>query len=132
MEKMIWIAITLVPTLVEAWLDRKGESTLGKYKDTLWLVVASLGLAGVAWWLGQRPLPVIGLVLGWRILVFDYLVTWLLIRNDVIDPGAKWYNYTGKTSVVDRWVSRIPWKWRLAIRLALFVASVVVFGMDKS
>jgi hypothetical protein len=125
--KWLFLIACLVPSLVEAWLDRKGETTLGKYKDTIWLVVASLGLAGVAWWLGQRPLPVIGLVLGWRILVFDYLVTWLLIRNDVINPNAKWWDYTGKTSKIDQWVSKIDWKVRLLIRGLIFISCLLYF-----
>jgi len=124
---IIWLLLTLIPTLVEGYLDRRGESKKGKVKDTLWLIVVAVGIAGGAWLAGNDPLPVIGLIIGWRILVFDYLVTWLLIRNDVINPNAKWWDYTGKTSKIDQWVSKIDWKVRLLIRCLLFVLSVALF-----
>ena len=127
--KLIIIFLALIPTLVEAWLDRHGENRTGKTKDTLWLIIAILALSlAVLWLFDTNPLKTLALVLGWRILLFDYLVTWLLIRNKVIeDPDARWWSYTGKTARFDKLVAKIPWRWRLVIRIVLFGSALAFF-----
>lgn len=80
--------------------------------------------AGTWRWLGYNPLAVLSLILGWRVLVFDYWVTYLLKKNDVISPTANWFTYTGKTSKIDKVVAKIPPVLRLLIRVAVFGCSV--------
>lgn len=121
---MIWFVFILaIPWIIEAYLDRHGETKEGKRKDTL----ASLGVALVLvvagyYFLGSEPLKVLALLLGWRVLIFDYLVTYLLIKNDVI--VGKWWDYCGKTAKWDQVVCKVNWKVRLSIRVLLFVAAL--------
>jgi len=71
--KLVIFFVCLIPTLYEAYSDRFGETKKDKVIDSILLIVVAIGIAGGSWWLGYRPLPVIGLILGWRILIFDYL-----------------------------------------------------------
>jgi hypothetical protein len=124
---MIWIFITLIPTLYEAYSDRFGESKKNKLLDTLWLVVVALTIAGVAWWLGQRPLPVIGLMLIWRVTTFDYIVHAFLKRYSEGHKKINIWKFSGTTAFWDRIASRIPPMWRLLIRACLLVASLWLY-----
>jgi hypothetical protein len=122
MEKIAVILITFLPTLYEAFTDRLGESKKDKLWDGVILAGYSILLVGGAWWLGYRPLSVIGLILGFRILLFDYLVQYLLIKNKVI--VGHWFDYSGKTSWFDQKVAGInPWI-RFAARLVVFALAV--------
>lgn len=121
--KLILAFVLLLPTLFEAWTDRHGESKEGKTSDALWLGFVALLLSVGLWLLlSVQPLKTIALLLGWRLLVFDYLTHALLIRNDVI--VGSWYNYTGKTSKWDKIISKVNWKVRLAVRTILFALSL--------
>ena len=107
-------------------MDRKGETAEGKRKDFWWSLLVSIVLSGFAYfYAGIGPLQSIALLIAWRVLLFDYLVTYLLIKNDVI--VGHWFTYTGKTSRWDKIISKVnPWV-RLSIRIALFVLSVLLF-----
>lgn len=130
---MTWLIIfvCLIPTLVEAYLDRRGETKTGKKKDTLWLVIATAVLLGLCWWLFDiNPIGPGLLVLGWRVLVLDYLVNILLYRNKVIEnPGAeKWWSYMGKsTHFWDQALAKIDWRIRLAARVLLFSGTMTLY-----
>ena len=127
--KLIIIFLALIPTLVEAWLDRKGEPRKSKVTDTLWLVIAAMALAlGVLWLLDISPLKTLALVLGFRILAFDYLVHAVLKRYSESHKDINIWKYTGKTTHWwDQWIAKIHWRWRLGIRVAVFVCAVVWF-----
>jgi len=116
--------LCLVPTLVEAYLDRNGENRTGKTKDTLWLIASSLLFALICYLFKYNPIAVLALILGWRILVFNYLVNYLLYKNKVTEkPEArKWWSYSGETSWIDRQLSRVNW-------IVIFAARVVLFGL---
>ena len=132
---MTWLIIfvCLIPTLVEAYLDRRGETKTGKKKDTLWLVIATAVLLGLCWWLFDiNPIGPGLLVLGWRVLVLDYLVNILLYRNKVIEnPGAeKWWSYMGKsTHFWDQALAKIDWRIRLAARVLLFSGTMIGYKL---
>lgn len=122
MEKALIAFLCLIPTLYEAWSDRKGEDRKGKRKDFIWLSLVALALAGYAWWAGYAPLSVIGLILGFRVLIFDYLVQYLLIKNKVI--VGHWFTYNGKTSWFDKLAAKIHPVIRLILRLIVFALAV--------
>ena len=131
---MKWVILfaCLIPTLIEAWLDRKGEKRKGKVKDTVWLVVASLAMAGVAWCFGKNPLSVLLLILGWRVLAFDYIVHALLKKYSKGHNHINIWKYTGTTTHFwDQMVAKIPWWLRLVIRVVVF-AGVVYCIIEKS
>lgn len=122
---LILAFLCLVPTLMESYLDRHGETKRDKLWDGLILVGYSVLLAFGAWWLGYRPLSVIGLILGFRVLIFDYLVQYLLIKNKVI--VGHWFTYNGKTSFIDRLISGVHPVLRFAARVIVFLASIFLF-----
>lgn len=124
--KLILAFVLLLPSVFEIWLDRKGETSDGKRKDTLWLLFVALLLSAFLWKLSDvPPWKTLCLLLGWRLLLFDYLTSWLLIKNDVI--VGKWFTYTGKTSKWDNFIAKVnPWV-RLIVRVVLFGASLVWF-----
>lgn len=125
MEKALIAFLCLIPTLYEAWSDRKGEDRKGKVKDFIWLSLVALALAGYAWWAGYAPLSVIGLILGFRVLIFDYLVQYLLIKNKVI--VGHWFTYNGNTSFIDRLIAGVHPVLRFAARGIVFLASIFLF-----
>lgn len=121
--KIILAFVLLLPSVFESWMDRKGETSDGKRKDTLWLLFVALLLSGGLWLLlSVPPWKTLALLLGWRLLVLDYLVSYLLIKNDVI--VGNWYDYTGKTSKWDKLISRIDWRLRMGLRVVLFAAAL--------
>lgn len=120
-------AIALViPTLWEAWTDRHGETSKDKTRDLLLFGIVYLILAVANWFIfGVHPLKSILLMTGIRILVFDYLVQYLLIKNGVI--SGHWFFYKGKTAKWDRafsWLS--PWI-VLVLRVLFFAGTVFVY-----
>jgi len=126
---VIWIFITFIPTLYEAWTDRKGESRKSKIKDTIWLTIGAAIIAGVSWCFGENVLAILLLIVTWRVSTFDYLVTYLLKRNDVINPKANVWNYTGKTTHFwDQFIGRMDWRIRLIARIVILTVSIFLFS----
>lgn len=124
---MIWLIFLFsMPSIVEAWFDRNGEARAGKIKDSLILIGVSLLLSLAVWLLLRIPmLKSIALLVAWRLLIFDYLSAYLLIRNGVI--VGKWWGYSGKTSKWDGIIAHIDWRLRLLIRVILFGVATVFF-----
>lgn len=125
---MIWLVILLglVAVEVEARNDQHGESKKDKVRDAFVLAIAASCLCLLLYWLGNvHPLKTIALLLGVRVLVFDYRATYLLIKNKVI--VGNWWSYTGKTARWDKLISRIPPWLRLLARVILFAASLIWF-----
>lgn len=124
---MTWLIafLCLIPTLYEAWSDRKGEDRKGKRKDFIWLSLVALAFAAGTWLvLGYNPLAVLSLILGWRILVFDYLTNALLKGYSESHRDINVWSYTGKTAYFDRLIKNVPWGWRLGIRGLVFALAV--------
>lgn len=122
---MIWLVILLglVAVEVEARNDQHGESKKDKVRDAFALAIAASCLCLLLYWLGDvHPLKTIALLLGVRVLVFDYRVQALLIKNGVI--VGHWWSYLGKTAFTDRLVAKVPPWLRLLVRLCLFGLSV--------
>lgn len=125
---MIWFILIagLVAVVVEAIYDRKGEDRRGKFRDAIGLTIAASLICLIACWLGDvNPLKTLALILGVRVLTFDYLASYLLIKNGVI--VGKWWSYSGQTAKWDRLTGRVHWGIRLALRLILFALSVTWF-----
>lgn len=116
----------ILPTLYEVWQDRHGESKKDKVKDAIITVALWLSFALMFRWLFETPVVgSLALLLGWRILVFDYLVQCVLIRNGVII--GHWFYYQGKTAKWDRVLSHLnPWI-VLVLRVLFFAGTVFVY-----
>lgn len=129
---MIWLIafLCLLPTAWELYNDRNGENKKGKLKDTaVFLVVTGL-IAGLSYWLGQRPVSAILLILGIRVMFFDYLINVVLYKRKVIEkPGAdKWFSYTGEsTHCWDQLAAKVHPVLRLVIRVVILVLSVAYY-----
>lgn len=124
---MTWIigALCFVPTIWELYNDRNGENKKDKIKDTaIFLVVVGL-IAGLSYWLGQSPVSAILLILGIRVMFFDYAIHYLLIKNKVI--VGHWFTYNGNTSFIDRLISGVHPVLRFAARVIVFLASIFLF-----
>jgi len=125
---MIWLLMFLcaAPVPVEAWPERKGETARSKRKDAIWLIVYALALSLLGWlFVYVMPLKTIALILGFRILSFDYLIHALLKRYS---PGHKDINiwtFSGTTAVTDQIISKVPPVVRLSVRGILFAASLI-------
>jgi hypothetical protein len=118
----------MIATIWEVWNDKFGDTN--KSYDvamrTLLLIAEALLLRLVL----HKPFFVC-LMLSTAVffLFFDYLVTYVLIRNKVIEvPGAHWFSYTAKRG----WFDNLGW-WksnpliRLGIKLAYFIISLILF-----
>ena len=126
--KWVILFVCLIPTLIEAYLDRNGEDKKGKKKDTIALIVVAIGIALASWgWFGQNPLAVLALILGWRILAFDYITHALLKKYSLGHKGINWFTFSGTTAFTDKLVSKVHPVVRLAVRILVFAIAVLVF-----
>ena len=125
--KLILAFVLALPSVYEAWTDRHGEGRRQKVIDALILIVCASGLSILSYWLLAVPLlKTIVLLLAWRVLIFDYIVSYLLIKNDVI--VGNWWSYMGKTSKRwDKYVAKVDWRLRIVVRILLFSAALFWF-----
>lgn len=120
------IFVYWLPTLIESWLDRKGETKKGKRKDFWWSVVAAIIITGLAWlWFGKNPLMSVLMILMFRFTTFDYITHALLKRYSGNHGHINIWTYTGKsTHWHDQLAAKVPWKIRLISRVLVLVAAV--------
>lgn len=116
----------ILPTLWEVYDDRHGENKKGKVKDLVTVAVLYVVIALAFWWLFEtHPLKSLALMLGIRILIFDYLVQYVLIKNGVI--SGHWFFYQGKTAKWDRVLKYLnPWI-VLGLRVLFFAGTLFVY-----
>lgn len=122
----IAIALCLIPTLYEVWEDRNGEGRTDKTRDAIVAVIMYAAVALVNWWVFEtNPLGSLALTFGFRVMLFDYLVQYVLIKRGVIH--GHWFYYKGKTAKFDRIIKYLnPWV-VLACRLVVFAACVITY-----
>lgn len=117
------ILICSLPTFWEVYNDRNGETKRDKQRDamiTMGLYMA-IALALIHYVEVHKSLT---LMLAIRLLIFDYVIHYVLIRRGVI--RGHWFTYVGKTPEFDQLVRKInPWV-RLAIRVVVFVGGVLL------
>lgn len=77
------------------------------------------------WWLEVHPLRSLALTFGFRVILFDYLVQYVLIKRGVI--RGKWWSYHGKTSAIDVALRRVNWRIILVFKILVFIATIWVF-----
>lgn len=116
----------ILPTFWEVYDDRHGENKKGKVKDLVIVAVLYVVIALAFWWLSEtHPLKSLALMLGIRILIFDYLVQYVLIKNGVI--SGHWFFVKGKTAKWDRVISHLnPWI-VLGLRVLFFAGTLFVY-----
>ena len=121
----------MIALLWEVWNDRHGD--LNKAKDVPIRGLLIIIEAALLNYFFHKPI-ITSLLLSTAIffLLFDYLVTYVLIRNKVIEPriggSYSWFTYTGKKGLFDtmNWWKFSPWI-RLGIKLAYFFVALVLF-----
>ena len=119
---MIAVVLCLLPTVWEIWNDRDGETKKDKTRDLIVSVILYAAVALINWLLDIHQLKSLALTFGFRVLVFDYAVQWLLIRRGVIH--GHWFYYRGKTAKWDRVIKYLnPWI-VLAVRVVVFALAV--------
>jgi hypothetical protein len=118
----------MIAMLFEVYQDRHGD--LNKSADVAWRVFLIVIEALIVTTITHKPL-IYSLLLSSAVffLFFDYVVTYVLIQNKVIEvPGANWFSYTGKKGWFDNlgWWKSNAWI-RLGIKLAYFTISLILF-----
>lgn len=118
----------MIATIWEVWNDRHGD--LNKSTDVYIRIVLLWVEAFVLKFIFHKP-SWAAFILSSAIffMFFDYLVTYVLIRNKVIEvPGAHWFTYTAKGGLFDNmeWWKFSPWI-RFGVKLAYFFVSLVLF-----
>lgn len=127
--KVIILMITFLPTLIESYLDRFGETKKSKIKDTLWLVMEVIVSLWLAYWLFDiSPVWPAILILMFRFCTFDYLVHWFLKRYSENHGHINIWSYTGESTYWwDQLTSKVDWRLRIVIRLCVFALAVLYF-----
>lgn len=129
--KWLFLILAFAPVIYEAWTDRKGERRRDKIVDAGLLVGYSVLLTGSAYLALTRWIAVPLLILMFRVTTFDYLVNFFLKRYSKGHKNINIWKYSGAVALTDRIVSKVPWGLRLALRLALLVAAIWVFGTGR-
>jgi len=112
--------LALIPTLWEAWSDRKGESKQEKRKDFYRAAIGCVFASIVLWMLNYNPVTFLMMCVAWRVLVFDYLTHYFLKRHSESHSHINIWTYSGKTAWFDQLIGRIHWLIRLALRVLFF------------
>ena len=119
----------IFPTLWELYDDRNGETVKGKRRDFYLVSIGSIGIAVVNLILFDiRVTCSLLLILGIRMLIFDYIINILLFTNGVSQSG-KWFEYVGKTAKFDQrdfWLRIGRWG-RFSVRVLAFALSLLYF-----
>lgn len=127
---MIWfIFVCALPSIYEAYTDRKGERRAEKVRDTLILIAVVLIVSIVARiYLIIPILKSIALFLAWRVLIFDYLTHAFLKRFSKSHKGINIWTYSGKTTHFwDQWISKVHPAVRFVLRLLIFLGALFYF-----
>jgi len=130
---MIWLFITTIPNIIEGWLDRKGEKRKGKVKDTIWLSLVAVTIAGVSYYFERNVENVIAISLLFivhRVCWFDYYVHALLKRYSPThkEKNINIWTFTGTTTYWwDQLISKVPPVVRLVVRVFIFIVAVLLF-----
>lgn len=114
------------PTAYELYVERKGEAMKSKRWSMFVRVVISLGSVWVAavfknelLWLDV--LKSAALAFGIFFGFFDYLYNIIFHKRTRV-----WYEYLSK-SPIDKVMGKVNWRWRMAVRAAVFVGAMVWF-----
>jgi hypothetical protein len=119
-----------VPLAIELWNDRNGETAEEKVTDVAWRMVLAVVAGIVNFYMIDKPIfdsMFLALAIHW--LLFDYLITWWLIKKGVIETHKSWFEYLGKFSVMDNfrlWVQIGPWG-RFTAKAVVFIIALVIF-----
>jgi hypothetical protein len=127
---MIWVVILwgLAAAILEAWNDRKGETKKDKISDSVYLAIATSCLCLLVWVLDRtNPLRVVAVVLGVRVLAFDYVCNWFLKKYSESHKEINVFRYVGTTATTDRIISNIPPWLRFLARVVIFAAALVLY-----
>ena len=127
MEKAIVIVVTFLPTLYEAWTDRKGETKRDKRKDAVFLVGLSALLTAGAYLFLAEWVSVPLLIIMFRVTCFDYIVNAFLKRYSKGHKKINVWKFSGTTALTDRLIGRIPYKVRLVVRAVLLCLSLWIY-----
>lgn len=121
-----------LPTALELWNDREGDFNKGADVFVRMFFMAFVGFA-VHFAFGMNGLASFNLSAAIFFLTFDYIISYILIRNGTLEPprGVKyhWWTYEAKAGLVDNipfWRNMNPWV-KLTIRVVYFGISLYLF-----
>jgi hypothetical protein len=127
--KLLVLIFFIIPVIVEVISDAHGD--YNKKIDVLFRMIFIVGISLIIHFLGYANFfAAVNVGVAIHFLLFDYVVTSVLIKNKVIEvSGAHWFSYMGRSSKVDNisfWRNIKPWG-RFAIRLGYFIGSLVLY-----
>lgn len=127
MKEIAAIIILCLPTAVELYADRNGDTN--KVMDTVVRIMMMIAVGLIVWgWLGKNMFVAMNMSFAIFFLIFDYAIHIILYRNGVIASPA-WFRYTGKSSKVDNlpiW-KRIGPYGRFFVKLFYFLGSIWLY-----
>lgn len=123
MEKIAEALICFAPTVWEIYNDRNGETANDKVRDGIITAIFYTTITLALWWVYEtHPLKLLALMLGIRVMFFDYFIQYILTKRGVI--RGHWFFYKGHTAKFDRVIKYLnPWI-VLVCRVILFAAAV--------
>jgi hypothetical protein len=129
---IISIILLFAPTVLELFDDTKGDKN--KAADVLLRCLLGVGVALVGFFLIGKPiLDSFILSMAIHFMFFDYLITFILLRNGTIEQprGVKyhWFSYTGKSGVIDNikfWREMKPTT-KLFARVGVLAVAVLIW-----
>ena len=122
----------MIATLWEVWNDAKGD--IDKAFDVFIRVLLFTAEGVLVHWISHKPL-IDCIILSFAIffLCFDYLISYVLIKNGTLEPPRgvtyHWFSYTAKVGVIDNipfWKQLNPWI-KFGIRLIVFIGAIIIF-----
>ena len=126
--KCLFLFLTFLPTIYEAFTDRHGETRKDKLIDTAIVVGYTVLLTGVAYLVLANWIAVPLLVLMCRVTTFDYITNAFLKRFSEGHFHINIWKFTGTTTWFwDQWIAKIDWRVRVVVRLVILSLSVVLF-----
>ena len=122
----------MIATFYEVWNDRHGD--LNKREDVfIRLCLLLMEALALHYFLHKPLIDSFILSASFFFLVFDYYVTWVLIKNKVLEPRRgttyTWWTYTAKKGWFDNiplWKNASPWV-KFGLKASVFIASLIIF-----
>lgn len=129
---IISIILLFAPTVLELFDDMKGDKN--KAADVMLRCLIGVGVALVGFFLIGKPiLDSFMLSMAIHFMFFDYLITYILLRNGTIEQPREvkyhWFSYTGKSGVIDNlklWKEMKP-RTKLYVRVGVLVIAVLIW-----
>jgi hypothetical protein len=137
----IGLALLCVPLIWELWNDKDGDAhisraewnanvqMLSKKVDIFARCTMAITASVVNYVLGINSIiPSLFMSGAIHFLIFDYAIVYILIKNGVISPFARWWDYLGTKGMDNyEWWKGKSWQVRMVIKIAVFIIACLIY-----